>query len=552
MKDQRKTKEQLINELEELRRRISRLEAFESEHIPLETSLMHAEHEEQTIRDSLIEHVVYHDLEMKVLWANRAACNSVGMRREALVGRHCYEIWADRLEPCEDCPVRLARETGRPQALEKKTQDGRSWYVQGYPVVDTDGDVVGMVELTLEITERTLTEEALQKSEKQYRVLIDTIPHGIQEIDLAGTITFANSAHNKIYGYSDQEMIGKSILDLQISDSEKSGLGSYLAKLVREQPEPIPYLAKNLTKDGSLIDVRVDWNYKRDNQDHVTGFISVVTDITKQKQAEVELQKAHDELEQRVKERTAELLKTNEQLRREIEQRKETEKALQESQKKYRMVVENATEGIVVIQDGRLKFVNPQVVDFLGYSEEQLSSKPFGEFIHPDDQEMVLERYVRRLRGEWVSSIYPFRVIKRNGDVRWIEVKPVLTRWEGKPATLSFITDITERKEAEDALRESEAQKRAILDASPDRVFYVNKDMGIMWANKTATAGLKMSPEDLAGQTCHKLFVGKDTPCDGCPTLKARETEQIERAVMYKPRIMGIEGESYWDVYCLP
>ncbi|MBW2200971.1 MAG: PAS domain S-box protein [Deltaproteobacteria bacterium] len=106
-------------------------------------------------------------------------------------------------------------------------------------------------------------------------------------------------------------------------------------------------------------------------------------------------------------------------------------------------------------------------------------------------------------------------------------------------------------KRMENALRESELHKRAILDASIDRIRHVDKNLRILWANKT-TLALDMSPEDIIGQTCHKLFVGKDTPCKGCPNLKARETGQIEQAVIHKPHVKGIVGETYWDLYIVP
>jgi PAS domain S-box-containing protein len=127
-----------------------------------------------------------------------------------------------------------------------------------------------------------------------------------------------------------------------------------------------------------------------------------------------------------------------------------------------------------------------------------------------------------------------------------------LISWNGRPAVLSFLNDITERRHAEIALQESEAQKSAILDAAVDRILYVDKDMRIIWANKTATEGLNMSPEDLVGQFCYKLFIGEDTVCDGCPSQRARETGQLERAVMYKHRVKGIEGATYWDINCSP
>jgi len=108
------------------------------------------------------------------------------------------------------------------------------------------------------------------------------------------------------------------------------------------------------------------------------------------------------------------------------------------------------------------------------------------------------------------------------------------------------------RKQAEEALRASEAQKRAILDASLDRIRYVDRDMRIIWGNQTTVLFHGMSPEDLVGRYCYEVFVGRGTPCEGCATLKARESGEIESALMYHPRIKGNDKETYWDTYCVP
>jgi PAS domain S-box-containing protein len=129
------------------------------------------EQEKIDILDSLMEHVVYHDREMKILWANRAACESVHMKREDLLGRNCYEVWDDRRDPCEDCPVIEAHETGQPQTVEKMTPDGRWWYVQSHPVRDSNGRITGATKITLDITERKRGEEAASKA-KDERVQI--------------------------------------------------------------------------------------------------------------------------------------------------------------------------------------------------------------------------------------------------------------------------------------------------------------------------------------------------------------------------------------------
>jgi PAS domain S-box-containing protein len=114
-----------------------------------------------------------------------------------------------------------------------------------------------------------------------------------------------------------------------------------------------------------------------------------------------------------------------------------------------------------------------------------------------------------------------------------------------------MILHITERKLTEEALRQSEAQKKAILDASIDCIALVDTEMRIVWANKTTAAIINKTPEDLIGHRCHKLFQHSDVPCPGCPCKKAFETGNIEHAMMYQP-VMDTVGESYWEDYGVP
>ena len=118
------------------------------------------------------------------------------------------------------------------------------------------------------------------------------------------------------------------------------------------------------------------------------------------------------------------------------------------------MLFENAAEAIYVAQDGKIKFPNPKTEELYGYSAEELTSKPFTYFIHEKDQNMVLERHKKRLRGEKLPTIYPFRIVNKAGDTKWIEIKVAPFSWEDRPATLCFLTDITERRQAEEALKE--------------------------------------------------------------------------------------------------
>lgn len=115
-------------------------------------------------------------------------------------------------------------------------------------------------------------------------------------------------------------------------------------------------------------------------------------------------------------------------------------------------MLDNASEGIAIIQDGVMKLVNPSLMKRIGYSEYELTSRPFLDFIHPDDRQMVAERHLQRLKGEEVSSVYRLRTVDKHGNTRWVEVKTLLIDWDGRPAVLAFLTDITERKKTQEEL----------------------------------------------------------------------------------------------------
>ena len=151
-------------------------------------------------------------------------------------------------------------------------------------------------------------------------------------------------------------------------------------------------------------------------------------------------------------------------------QRKQAEAALMESEKKYRLVVDNANEGIVITQDGLLKFVNPQISEFSGLEAPALKEASFLDYIHPDDREMVTEHHRKRLAGEEIPRPYSFRMIDKGGNLRWIRNNGVIVEWEGRPATLNFLLDSTERKKAVDALAESEEKYRQLFESESDAV----------------------------------------------------------------------------------
>ncbi len=150
---------------------------------------------------------------------------------------------------------------------------------------------------------------------------------------------------------------------------------------------------------------------------------------------------------------------------RDITARKRAEETLRESEEKHRAIFENANDMIIIAQDGRIAFANPALEKILGYSDDEVVSKPFTEFIHPDDRGMVFKRYKKRMTGEDVETGYQFRVLTASGEERWVIINSSALDWDGKPSTLNFLSDITEQKLAEEgviaAKEQAEAANRA-------------------------------------------------------------------------------------------
>ncbi len=204
------------------------------------------------------------------------------------------------------------------------------------------------------------------------------------------------------------------------------------------------------------------------------------------------------------------LRRLNAELQAQIAERKRAEEALRESEEKYRLLVENATVTIVVAQDGMLKFFNPEAMQITGYSQEELASNSFLELIHPDDQEVTVGYYLRFLQGEETPPMYAFRIIDKQGNIRWLESNAVLITWEGRPATLNFISDVTERKQAEEALRASERRFRALTENSADGIALLDAEGAICYESPASLQTLGYSVGELVGTNVLTLIYPDD------------------------------------------
>lgn len=189
-----------------------------------------------------------------------------------------------------------------------------------------------------------------------------------------------------------------------------------------------------------------------------------------------------------------------------VRRRKQSEDALLESEKKYRTLIENALEAILVAQDGVFVFANPKGEELFGRSKEELALKPLTYFIYEEDRDMVGDRHKRRLKGEDLPQVYPFRIIDNNGQIKWVELKVVLFSWEEQPATLCFMTDITGHMRARESLKESERRYRDLVELSPEAVF-VHQGGEIKYINREGTLIFGATdPQELIGKQALELI----------------------------------------------
>jgi PAS domain S-box-containing protein len=265
----------------------------------------------------------------------------------------------------------------------------------------------------VELTERQKTTTALRESEERYRMLIETIPYGIQELDITGKIVCFNQAYIDMLGYADNELFGKTFWDLVNPKTAQEEVRNYFYYLLTAQPKPTPYYATVVTRPGNFIDIQIDWNYKRDSQDVIIGFISIITNITQRKYAEEKLR----------------------QLSRAVEQ----------------------SPSVVVITDLRanIEYVNPKFTELTGYQfDEVVGQNPriLKSGYTPREEYRKLWQTINS-GGEWRGE---FHNRKKNGELYWefASISPIFNA-EGVPTHyLAVKENITERKRIEAKLAE--------------------------------------------------------------------------------------------------
>ncbi len=189
--------------------------------------------------------------------------------------------------------------------------------------------------------------------------------------------------------------------------------------------------------------------------------------------------------------------------------------ALRESEERYRELVERSLQGIAVRQDNRYILTNQSFADMTGYSIDELSAFTPAEvyaLLHPDEREMIIQRYVDLQTGKVAPDSYEHRFIRKDGETRWAQVTISEIEIRGKAAFMGMYLDITEHKRAEDALQRSEEYFRALTENASDIVIILNADMSIRYGSPSVERLLEYEPEEFVGKMPSEFVHPGDMP----------------------------------------
>ena len=214
----------------------------------------------------------------------------------------------------------------------------------------------------------------------------------------------------------------------------------------------------------------------------------------------------------------------------------------------HELALENAHEAIAVGQDGRIISCNAKTEEITGYSRAELYAMPFGALIHPEDRALALERNRQREAGGSIPT-YTFRALRKDGGVRFVEVKGVTIDWQGRPGTLTFFSDVTEREAARQALLESERFKERVADATPGILYiYDLEERRNVYVNREVTAALGYDATDFQaiGETFLTDLAHPDDLSRLGELFERWQTAQDHEVLTMEYRIRDKAGEWHW------
>ncbi len=358
------------------------------------------------------------------------------------------------------------------------------------------------------IAERTRIESELRESEFRYRSTIDAMGDAIHVVDKELRIVL----YNEFFAQWFKELK----LDITLDDSSIGKtlfeLFPFLSPTIREEYEKVFATGKLL-----VTEERTD-----------IGDREIITETRK-----------IPVIENGVVIRAVTCL-------RDITARRKSKIALEESEEKYRTLVEQLLSGIIIIQDFHVVFANEAMAKISGYTVGELlslSPEHVKMMVHPDDQALVWGRFKKRSKGKPVPARYECRGVRKDGTDVWLEMYAGLVTYNGKPAVQAAVVDITERKKAEEAVKQSEELYRALVSASPDAVLVTDMHGKVVYASKRAIEMGGFTHEaDIVGKSAFD-FIAQEDRERAREGLKKTLEKGIQESIEY--RLLRKDGSSY-------
>ena len=371
------------------------------------------------------------DLEGNITSANNMVLE-YGYERNELVGKSVFNLFSEEYWRVFQDYFRKLTE-GKPIEGEFKI---KSRQMQGFRVVEyrsnpiiQDDKVVGAQVIVRDVTERREIEEKLRDSEEKFRAINASANDAILLIDDKGKFSYWNPAAEKMFGYTKEEVDNKKMYELITPERfrgdhtsafekfKKTGEGRIIGKTVEMAA---------IRKDGTEFPVEFSLSALQvKGKQYALG---IVRDITERKKMEERLKQYSEHLEELVEKKTNELL---------------------ELEKRYSVLVEEASDGVAIIQDEKIVFVNKKAPDIIGYTREEMIGLPLETFLDENYRQHVKELYQRKLRGEAAPPTLEMEWIAKTSEHVPVELSATLINYLGSPAILVIIRDISERKRIE-------------------------------------------------------------------------------------------------------
>ncbi|MBZ5620075.1 MAG: PAS domain S-box protein [Acidobacteriia bacterium] len=351
-------------------------------------------------------------------------------------------------------------------------KDGRGIHVSvtACPIRNSEGDVAAVSTILRDVSER----QEAERARALLASIVDSSDEAIHGVELDGTIVSWNRGAEMLFGYSSHEIIGKSAAILA-PPGRCDDVRQYL-EAIRQGSTISPFDTVLQGKDGRGIDVSLSIFPIRNPAGEVVGAAGIARDIG---------------------------------------QRLGAERKLRESEERFRGVFEHAQVGMCVAGlDGRFLQVNPAFCRMVGYTEQELLAKAWTELIHPDDLEPALRRREQLSKDPGGCVDAEIRHIHRSGSVVWGRVRVSLVRDSGGSPLFVVVhaEDITERKRAAEALRESEERFRIMADGCPAVMWVTDAEGGIQFINRAFRETCGVTFEQVEGGKWQSLIHPDDAP----------------------------------------